>query len=340
MIRKTAVIAVSLMLAACVVFAGCGKAEEPAASAGVPSAETGDTYTMQVGLDVPEGHPYAEAMEEFKSGVEEATGGKVTVEIITDGVLGSDKEMLEMVTIDTLQGTVVSADTVDAFAVSAAPYLFETRKAALKALDGEFGEALSEETAGSNLILGGWGDGGFRIVSNNSREIPTPDYMKGIRIGTPDNEIEMDLFRLFAASPVAIGDDPLAELNEGNANALDTTWSAFIDNKLYKVQRYVTVTNHSFTAAPFLVSRSWLESLPEEYQTVVMDKASEWAVNEREKMAEAEKSYIKKCAEKDVTVRELNEEERIDWLDRAAELDQMVVEKYGEKIFELAKQYN
>ena len=128
------------------------------------------------------------------------------MEIIPNGALGGETQNAELIQMNSAEATVIGADAasgmVPEWALIGAPYLFNSRTSAYAALDGAFGEKLAGAGGALQLYLAGWGDAGFRNVTNSKHEIVKPDDLKGIKIRVMDNELHMALFREFGASPL------------------------------------------------------------------------------------------------------------------------------------------
>ncbi|MGN0672357.1 MAG: TRAP transporter substrate-binding protein [Anaerovoracaceae bacterium] len=334
---KKKLIALVTMVAvmAAMVLTGCGSS----------GGDTDATYTMQIGHVVAEDHPSHVTLLEFEKAVEEGTDGHVQVEISANGALGGEAQLAEMLTLDSLQATVVGADAVSGlvsdFALIGAPYLFDSRTSAYAALDGDFGAALAEEAAEKNIQVVAWGDAGFRNVTNSKREIVTPDDLKGIKIRTMENDLHMGLFKLFGANPTPIAFNELfTALQQGTVDAQENPITVFTVSKFYEVQKYMTTTEHVYTAAPFLINKSWLESLPEEYQQVILDAAAAWGTSQRQAMEDGEAAHMQTCIDNGMEIYTLTPEEKQVWMEKAAGLEDQILKDYDADLYELAKSFN
>lgn len=352
--KKLAALFVVLAMLCATVLTGCGAKTETTtpndsgtASEDTASTDTapGKTYTMRIPHAVAETHPSHLTLLEFEKTVEEKTNGAVQVEIVPNGALGGDAQVTEMIELDSVQGTVIGADSasgmIPQFGLIGAPYLFDSRESAYAALDGEFGDALAELAAPHNIYIGGWGDAGFRNVTNSKHEIVTPDDLKGIKIRVMENDLHMKLFKEFGANPTPLAFNELfTALQQGTVDAQENPITVFTVSKFYEVQDYMTTTEHVYTAAPFLINKSWLESLPEEYQTIIKDAAAQWTIDQRAAMEGGEEEHMQTCKDNGMEIRVLTAEEKQVWIDKAAALTDTINEMYGEDLVNLAKSFN
>ena len=308
-------------------------------------ASADGSYTMRIPHAVAETHPSHVTLLEFKKTVEEGTGGAVKVEIIPNGALGGETQNAELIQMNSAEATVIGADAasgmVPELALIGAPYLFNSRTSAYAALDGAFGEKLAELAEPFNFYLAGWGDAGFRNVANSKHEIVKPDDLKGIKIRVMDNELHMALFREFGASPTPIAFNELfTALQQKTVDAQENPITVFTVSGFYEAQKYMTTTEHVYTAAPLIINKSWLESLPEEYQTVIKDAGAQWAMDQRAAMEGGEDAHMQTCKDNGMEIRVLTPEEKQVWMDAATVLDDLLIEKYGKDLLELARSFN
>lgn len=333
---------------------GCGGGSTPPAPADSKDGDTqqdsggtpaGETYTMRIPHVVAETHPSHVTLLDFEKAVEEGTGGAVQVEIIPNGALGGETQCAELIQMNSAEATVIGADAasgmVPQWALIGAPYLFNSRASAYAALDGEFGGKLAELAEPFNFYLAGWGDAGFRNVTNSKREIVKPEDLKGIKIRVMDNELHMALFREFGASPTPIAFNELfTALQQKTVDAQENPITVFTVSGFYEAQKYMTATEHVYTAAPFIINKSWLESLPEEYQTVITGAAAQWTTDQRAAMEGGEDAHMQTCKDNGMEIRVLTAEEKQAWMDAATALDDLLIEKYGAELLELARSFN
>lgn len=347
--KKLAALFVVLAMSSATILTGCGaQTDAPAASSAAGSGAStvpSETYTMRIPHAVAETHPSHVTLLEFEKTVEEQTNGAVQVELVPNGALGGETQYAEMIQLDSIQGTVIGADSasgiIPEFALIGAPYLFNSRTSAYAALDGEFGDLLAELAEPYNFYLAGWGDAGFRNVTNSKREIVTPDDLNGIKIRVMENDLHMALFKAFGASPSPIAFNELfTALQQKTVDAQENPITVFTVSGFYEVQDYMTTTEHVYTAAPFIINKSWLESLPEEYQTIIKDAAAQWTTDQRAAMEGGEDAYMQTCIDNGMQIRVLTAEEKQVWMDAATVLDDMLIEKYGQDLLDLARSFN
>ena len=266
-----------VLLVSLSVFAGGGK-EKAVADADDQFAGLGN-YVMMIGHSQPADNPRSISLEKFVKDVEERTNGHVTVQVFGNGQLGTEKEMLEQVIIGTLQGMRGGQfDFTPRLLMFTLPFLAQTREQVTALLHSDLAVRLSEEAGKENgvVIINLCDAGGFRQFSNNKHPITKPEDFKGLKMRTAGmTTIDKTLTALGATiTPVPYSDLYMA-LRTGVADGQENPWTNISSMKFYEVQKYFTEVNYQFHPDPFYVNEAWWNSLPEEFQTIIRECASE-----------------------------------------------------------------
>ncbi len=252
------------------------KKEEAAPAA--EAADLGD-FEMIVGHAQPEGNPRYVSMEKFAKDVEEKTGGHVKVTVYGNGQLGTEKEMLEQVVQGTVQGMRGGQfDFSPRLLMFTAPFLTQNRAQVTALLQSDLAKSVcaeAEATTGT-VIINLCDAGGYRQFSNNNHPITKPDDLKGLKMRTNGMKTIDLTFQQLGASTVSV---PYADLymglKTGVADGQENPWVNVVGMKFYEVQKYFTEVNYQFHPDPFYVNAGWWNSLPEEYQTIISECATE-----------------------------------------------------------------
>lgn len=218
------------------------------------------------------------SMLAFKQYVEKASGGKMEVNLSPGGELGDLGQLQELAMENIAQVILTSDGTVASIypnmQIVSLPYLFRDVDHALHVFDGELGQELFEdmrEYTGLKTI--GWFDnGGFRSFSNNVREIRTPADMEGLTIRVMEIPSHIELVENLGASAVTI---PWTELYTGLATGVadgqENSIPTMMMGKVYEVQDYLTLDRHFFSMTQILANDEWFQSLPQEYQAIILE---------------------------------------------------------------------
>jgi len=250
-------------------------------------------------------------LKEFARLVELYSHGTVTLEIFPDSLLGNERDLIESVSLGTVAMTLISSAPMTNFfpdfAVLDLPYLFPTAEIAYHVLDGEVGTYLLNQLPAQGIIGLGFWDNGFRHVTNNIREIKTPEDLAGLKIRTMENEIHMDTYREYGSSPLpmAFGELFIA-LQQGVIDGQETPAFLIYTSKFHEVQKYMSLTGNLYAAAPLLINRAIFERLTQEQQDAIWRAAAEATNWQRNFSQEMEQVAIERIRDSGTIVTEVD----------------------------------
>ncbi|WP_026560676.1 TRAP transporter substrate-binding protein [Bacillus sp. J37] len=299
--RKTAL---SFMLVILVVFlAACGGKETSSDSK--KSNDNGDKITIKFAHSAVESNSRHEAALKFKSLVEEKSNNQITVEVFPNEVLGSEPQMVEGVSFNDIQ--MVAASTfaqyepkVDVFGL---PFLFETNEQAWEALDGPIGEEVFSGLLDDNLRVLGHFENGFRHVTNNSKPIEKVEDLKGLKIRTPEMPILVSIFESLGSNPtpMAFGELYMA-LQQGTVDGQENPISNIHATKFYEVQKYLSLTSHSYSPTTVAISDEFWQTLTSEQQEIVQSSLKEASTFHRDLVMKDEETLLKELEKEGMKV--------------------------------------
>ncbi len=203
---------------------------------------------------------------QFAKLVQERTGGQVRIEIFPAGQLGNDGAILS----GTRGGVIDLALTGNPFFAGINPRqsaldlpgIIRTFGHAYKVLDGPIGNEIRVELEQYNFKGLGFLEIGFRNLTNSRRPVVKLEDMAGLKIRTTPNPSHIKAFQLVGVNPVPM---PYTEVFnaletrtvDGQENPITLIQSA----KFYEVQKYLTLTQHAYTAAPFVMNLKKFQAL-------------------------------------------------------------------------------
>ena len=240
----------------------------------------GGNVNLQVGMVLTMDSHYGMGLLEFARLVELYSEGTVTVEIFPNSLLGNERDLIESVSMGTVAMAITATGPIPNFfpdfAVLDLPYLFPTAEIAYYILDGEVGTYLLNQLPAQGIIGLGFWDNGFRHVTNNVREIRVPSDLAGLRIRTMENDIHMDTYREYGASPLpmAFGELFIA-LQQGVIDGQETPAMLIYTSRFHEVQRYMSLTGNFYSAAVLMINRGIFERMTPEQQYAVTRAAVE-----------------------------------------------------------------
>lgn len=295
-----ALVAVLLLASACSQPAATPPAAPAEAPAGADTPATQPTapaqtvandpkVTLKIGYSTNEEDPRGVASKKLKEIVEQASGGSIVVEIYPSGQLGGDAALIEAMALDSGMVDIIITDasnfsTYDAkMGVSALPFLFKDFETAWKFMDSDLVAGVEAAMIDQNMRVLAHFCNGFRCVTTSKGEVLSPADMKGMLIRTPENPVIMATMRALGANPQPLAFSELyIALQQGTYDAQENPVPVIYNNKLYEVQKYLSITNHIYSGMCFTISESIWQTMSEGQRQVVADAAKEAQAFNRE----------------------------------------------------------
>ena len=262
-----------------------------------------------------EGAPGSAAQMTLKKELERLTNGRVKVEFYYGWALARNTEAvvggLQTGSFELSDWNLASlAEYSKAFLPLDVFYLLPNKAVAYEVVRGEVGRMMADrfkEETGIRVIL--ITDLGFRHITNSKRPITSPADLKGLKIRTQSNPLHLEGFKAFGASPTPMAFAELfTALQQGVVDGQENPIFMTYIVKLYKVQKYLSLTGHLFSPGAFLMSNDFYKGLPKDIRTAI-DKA---AITAREaaikEVAETEKAWLPEM-EKEIKVNTLSNEQ-------------------------------
>lgn len=252
-----------------------------------PGLHAQEALKLRLSVESTPGTATQHILATFRDSLKEELGDKVDIEFFDSGTLGDEIVHMQQVRTGQLDVIPIGSDAVQLdpkFAVFDVPFLFSNRDQVAAVLDGEIGELLDksfQEKAGLKII--GFGEIGFRQISNNVRPIQVPDDLKGLKLRTPGSKTRVLSFEMLGASPVTmnIGEVYLA-LQQGVLDGQENPLSNIRKWSWHEVQKYISMSNHVYTPITFVMNLNRFNSLTEEQREAVLSAGRKAALASRQ----------------------------------------------------------
>lgn len=219
------------------------------------------------------------SVNEFAERANERLGDDYKVQAYGSSQLGGDNSMMQKLKLGqltfTLPSTVMSS-VVDEFGLFEMPYLIQDRdhmkRVIEEVIEPDLYPLVEEE---GYKILAVW-ENGFRQITNNERPINTPEDLDGLKLRTPAGAWRVRMFEEYGAnpSPMALS-EVFTALQTGTMDGQENPLVQIHSQKFQEVQDYLSMTNHVYTPAYVVVSKSHWEDLPEDVRDVLEETAQE-----------------------------------------------------------------
>lgn len=277
-----------------------------------------------------EGSPLVIGQHKFAEIVKEKSGGKIDVKVFPAGMLGGDLQSVSSLQGGLLQMSVMNAGLMASlapnFALLDIPFLFENTKEADAVMDGEVGKIFAKELDAKNLVVLAFWELGFRNLTNSRRPVETVDDITGLKIRVVQSPIYLEMFQALGANAVPM---PFPEvytaLETGTVDGQENPAPSILTAKLNEVQKYLTLTRHTYNPMVLLFSKPLWDKLDPEEKELIQQAATEAAAFQRQTSREADAKAVDALAASGMTVTKLSPEE----IARFRETTKPVAEKFA-----------
>ena len=233
---------------------------------------------------------WAQAGRKFGELMEQATGGKIKVEVYAADQLtgGNQSEGIQaLMNGDPVQISMHSNLIYSAFDprfnVVSLPYLFDSVEDADAKLDGEAGQKMDEILSSYGLHCMGMAENGFRQLTNSVRPVHSVEDMKNLKLRVAGSNLLMKCYELWGADATNMNwSETYTALQQGTVDGQENPLPAIDAASVQEVQKYVSLWNANYDCLFFCINQDIYDSLTPEQQAVV-DECGKLAVQyERE----------------------------------------------------------
>jgi C4-dicarboxylate-binding protein DctP len=279
-----------LAVAAAVIFA--------APSAVMAQAPIVIKFSHVVAADTPKG----KAAEKFKELGEKYTNGKVKIEVYHNSSLYKDKEELEALQLGAVQMLAPSNSKfgpigIKEFEVFDLPYILPNKAALRKVTGGPLGKKLLTLLDSKGMTGLAYWDNGFKQMSAN-KPLHVPADYKGLKFRIQSSKVLEAQFRSLGAIPQSMAFSEVYQaLQTGVVDGQENTWSNIYTQKMFEVQKYITVTNHGYIGYIVVVNKKFWDGLPADIRGQ-LEKAMHEATEYGNNIAETENTEAMELVKK------------------------------------------
>ena len=227
-------------------------------------------FSHVVAPDTPKG----KGADRFKQLVEERSKGRIKVEVYPNSQLYKDKEELEALQLGSVQMVAPSLAKfgplgVKEFEVFDLPFLFKDDAAFRAVTDGDVGKSLFAKLETKGIKGMAFWDNGFHIMSAN-RPLHTVADFKGLKMRIQSSKVLDAQMRALGAIPQVMAFSELYQaLQSGVVDGTEGVPSNFFTQKIYEVQKHITLSNHGHLAYAVIFNKKFYDSLPADLRGVI-----------------------------------------------------------------------
>lgn len=276
-----------LALAMILSLAACGQAQTTTTSStgSTTPAEKpydGKTYIIKAAVTQSDnGQESAEIswLKSFKEEVEEKTQGAVTVDIYPGGQLGTDAEVVQGLSGNTIEVGFFNYSNLNSVyaptMLMSCPGVFSSEEECNAIMNGEWGTAFHDAMqADTGIKIIACFSNGFRCFTSSTKPLTTVDTAKGVTFRTMTSPVSIVMVEALGANAVPMASSEMyTAMQNGTVDGQENPIVNILNDKTYEVQKYFVMDKHIASIAAVGISSKFYTELPAEIQEIILTAA-------------------------------------------------------------------
>lgn len=270
-------------------------------------------YTLNVGMAVGETNPMYKGAMKLKENVEKRTDGNLEIRVFPNSQLGSTDDLQEQAKMGANVAVITDAgrlaDVLPEIGILNAPYIATSYEEVRKIVLSDMFKNLSNKLTEYNykVLSFNWYQGERHFITN--KPVETPSDLNGLKIRTPGSPVWRKSVAAMGATPTPLAwSEVYPGIQQGVIDGAEAQLTAIYGSSLYEVIDYINKTGHFQLMTGLVVGTRWFNSLPEDYQNIILEESIKAGDYASELTIELGKEYEAEMVKKGVTIVEPNVE--------------------------------
>ncbi len=276
----------ALLLASAMTFAmvGCSQPADSGSSTEGGEAPAGETYELKISTTQTDTSMIYQGLKAAADQIMEETNGAVEVSIYPAGSLGVEEDMIDQalagIGVAVLTDAGRMSSYVNDIGIFNMAYLVDNYEDGVKVMETETFKGWTNELVDQNIRVLSFKfyDGARSFMGN----VPatTPAELNGQVTRTPNAAPWNASISAMGATPYNLAwGDVYNSIQTKAIDACEVQYTSAVSTKIYEVCDYVNKTEHINLFNCLIVGETWFQTLPEEYQTIVLNAFDEASYN-------------------------------------------------------------
>lgn len=260
----------------------------------------------------PLGYPTVEAVVRMGKKLDDATKGRLSIQMYPSMQLGGEKEMIEQAQVGALAIARISVGPmgpiVPELNVFNLPFMFRDDQHMEKVIDGAIGDEMLQKLSDSkaNLIGLCWMNAGTRNVYNSKKPITSVDDLKGLKIRMMGNPVFVDTMNSLGGNGVAMGFDQLINgMQTGVVDGAENNEPSYDSGQHYRYAKFYSKTGHLMIPEILVFSKKSFEAMSKEDQALIMKLSKEAQLEQRKLWYASENAALEKMKAAGVVINDV-----------------------------------
>jgi C4-dicarboxylate-binding protein DctP len=272
--------------------------------------------TIKISHVVAENTPKHQGSLAIKKYIEEASGGKIKVQVYPNSQLFGDKDEFQNLVANNVQFIIPDmaklAGNDPGFNIPSMPFLFASDQAAVDFWDGPKGQEVFKRLEKDGVLGLYFWPNGAKSITNRAHPLKKPEDFKGLKFRTQGGPVLEKVYETLGASSVSIPFDELyTALQQGTVDGQENPFSNIESKKFDEVQKYMTITGHTRVDYVLLTNTTFWNGLNPATKKIVEDGVKKGTEVARDEAAKINATALEKLKERgNMEIYELNDDEK------------------------------
>lgn len=308
---------------ACIVAAGLVASLSVLGACSSGGGGDDDVVTIELGFENTMEEPIGQAVQQWADDLEEKSDGAMKLELYPNSSLGNKPDLIDQMVAG--EGIITVADGgfyadfgAPDMGILYGPFFFQDWDEVWNLVDSDWYADQSKLLAdkGLTLLASNWVYGERHLMT--TKEVHTPDEIKGMNIRLANSKVFVEGFNAMGANAVAMDlADVYTGLQTGVIDGVENPMSTLYGQSFQEVAPYLLKTSHILNFTTWVTSTDFMDSLTEEQRDLLVSTAEDAGLYNNDLAEKADVDYQKKLEDAGVTVSELTDAERQEWVDSA-----------------------
>ncbi|MDA3146389.1 DctP family TRAP transporter solute-binding subunit [Leucobacter sp. UCMA 4100] len=275
---KISKVAVGLTAIAALMLTGCS------GNGGGGGADSADkkSYDWDMTVTVGDTSTWYAGAEKFGELLAEKSDGRMTLNVFGNEQLsGGDpaagvEQLMSGQKAFSYNSPIIYSGIDPRFSAITAPFLFDDYAQADEVIAATGLDAYKELAEEQGVKLLGFGESGFRQITNSKHAITKPEDFKNLKFRVAGSELFIDMYKSLGADPVAMNfAEVFTSLQNGTIDGQENPFDVIYSGGLPEVQDYLSILNYVYDPLLLGMSLDMWNELSEEDQAIVQEAADE-----------------------------------------------------------------
>lgn len=251
-------------------------------SDGTAGGDEKKSYEWEMTITVSDASTWWAGGQEFAKLLDEKSDGRMKLTVFANEQLsggdpaGGVEQLMNGQKAFSYNSPIIYSGIDARFSAITAPFLYESYEQVDKVIaDGGLDayKTLSEE---KGVKLLGFGESGFRQMTNNKHAILKPEDLNNLKLRVAGSELFLDMYKALGADPVGMNfAEVFTSLQNGTIDGQENPFDVIYSNGLMEVQKYLSVVNYVYDPLLLGMSLQMWNELSDEDKAIVQEAADE-----------------------------------------------------------------